>query len=73
MPRRHENPAIICTGFTVSGWSTAKPYVFFIAIDLAPALRCYGILTAKMPHIDWLTAVGIPMRKKYIVLLSTDV
>ncbi len=43
----------------------AKPNVLFIAIDdLAPALRCYGNLIAKLPHVDWLTAAGIPMRKK---------
>ena len=30
----------------------AKPNVLFIAIDdLAPALRCYGNLIAKTPHI----------------------
>jgi uncharacterized sulfatase len=42
-----------------------KPNVLFIAInDLTPALRCYGNLMAKLPHIDQLTAAGIPMRKK---------
>ncbi len=31
----------------------AKPNVLFIAIhDLAPALRCYGNLIAKLPHVD---------------------
>jgi len=64
MPRRHENPAIICTGFAVSGWSAAKPYVLFIAIDLAPALRCYGILMAKKPQFSVLTRGGMPMGKK---------
>ena len=35
----------------------AKPNVLFIAIDdLAPALRCYGNLIAKTPHIDRLAA-----------------
>jgi hypothetical protein len=51
--RRHENPAIIYTGFAVSGWGASKPNVLFIAIDdLAPALRCYGILMAKMPQFS---------------------
>ena len=38
----------------------AKPNVLFIAIDdLAPALRCYGNLIAKTPHIDRLAASGV--------------
>ncbi|MCH2608109.1 MAG: hypothetical protein MKZ92_06200, partial [Pedosphaera sp.] len=37
----------------------AKPNVLFIAIDdLAPALRCYGNLIAKTPHVDRLAASG---------------
>ena len=50
IPRRHENPVIICTGFAVSGWSAAKPYVLFIAIDLAPALLRHS--DGKMPQFS---------------------
>ena len=43
----------------VTGWA-AKPNVLFIAVDdLAPALRCYGNLIAKTPHIDRLAATGV--------------
>ena len=43
--------------FASMGWSAQKPNVLFIAIDdLAPALRCYGNLIAKTPHIDRLAA-----------------
>ena len=42
----------------VTGWA-AKPNVLFIAVDdLAPALRCYGNLIAKTPHIDRLAGNG---------------
>ena len=41
----------------------AKPNVLFIAIDdLAPALRSYGNLIAKTPHIDRLAASGLIAR-----------
>ena len=44
----------------------AKPNVLFIAIDdLAPALRCYGILIAKTPHIDRLAATGVRFDRAY--------
>jgi hypothetical protein len=56
--------AIVCLGFATSSWSASKPNVLFIAIDdLAPALRCYGILMAKMPQFSVLTR-GVPMGKK---------
>ena len=44
----------------------AKPNVLFIAIDdLAPALRCYGNLIAKTPHIDRLAASGVRFDRAY--------
>ena len=44
----------------------AKPNVLFIAIDdLAPALRCYGNLIAKTPHIDRLAACGVRFDRAY--------
>jgi len=43
-----------------------KPNVLFIAIDdLAPALRCYGNLIAKTPHIDRLAATGVRFDRAY--------
>ena len=45
---------------------TAKPNVLFIAIDdLAPALRCYGNLIAKTPHVDRLAASGVRFDRAY--------
>lgn len=42
---------------TTPSWAVDKPNILFIAIDdLAPALRCYGNLIAKTPHIDRLAA-----------------
>ena len=44
----------------------AKPNVLFIAIDdLAPALRCYGNLIAKTPHIDRLATTGVRFDRAY--------
>ena len=44
----------------------AKPNVLFIAIDdLAPALRCYGNLIAKTPHVDRLAASGVRFDRAY--------
>ena len=44
----------------------AKPNVLFIAIDdLTPALRCYGNLIAKTPHIDRLAASGERFDRAY--------
>ena len=66
-------PVILCLSFVSVGWSASKPNVLFIAIDdLAPALRCYGNLIAKTPHIDRLAASGVPMGKNLIVLLFSD-
>ena len=49
----------------VTGWA-AKPNVLFIAVDdLAPALRCYGNLIAKTPHIDRLAATGVRFDRAY--------
>ncbi|MBO35357.1 MAG: iduronate-2-sulfatase, partial [Verrucomicrobiales bacterium] len=43
-----------------------RPNVLFIAIDdLAPALRCYGNLIAKTPHIDRLAATGVRFDRAY--------
>ena len=51
--------------FTATTWA-AKPNVLFIAIDdLAPALRCYGNLIAKTPHIDRLAATGVRFDRAY--------
>ena len=51
--------------FASMGWA-AKPNVLFIAIDdLAPALRCYGNLIAKTPHIDRLAATGVRFDRAY--------
>ena len=51
--------------FASMGWA-AKPNVLFIAIDdLAPALRCYGNLIAKTPHIDRLSASGVRFDRAY--------
>jgi uncharacterized sulfatase len=48
-----------------TSWA-AKPNVLFIAIDdLAPALRCYGNLIAKTPHIDRLAASGVRFDRAY--------
>ena len=45
---------------STTGWAADKPNVLFIAIDdLAPALRCYGNLIAKTPHIDHLATCGV--------------
>jgi hypothetical protein len=44
--------AIVCLGFANSSWGASKPNVLFIAIDLAPTLRCYGILIAKIPQFS---------------------
>ena len=64
----------LCMGFVSVGLSAAKPNVLFIAIDdLAPALRCYGNLIARTPHIDRLAASEVLKGKKLIVLLSKDV
>ena len=58
--------AIFCIGIATVGWGDAKPNVLFIAIDdLAPALRCYGNLIAKTPHIDRLAASGVRFDRAY--------
>ena len=57
---------ILCLSFVSVGWSAPKPNVLFIAIDdLAPALRCYGNLIAKTPHIDRLAASGVRFDRAY--------
>ncbi|MDE2681583.1 MAG: sulfatase [Verrucomicrobiota bacterium] len=57
---------ILCLGFVSVGWSATKPNVLFIAIDdLAPALRCYGNLIAKTPHIDRLAVSGVRFDRAY--------
>jgi len=49
---------------TSIGWAAKKPNILFIAIDdLAPALRCYGTLIARTPHIDRLAASGVLKRQ----------
>ena len=51
---------------STTGWAADKPNVLFIAIDdLAPALRCYGNLIAKTPHIDRLAASGVRFDRAY--------
>ena len=51
---------------TTPSWAVDKPNVLFIAIDdLAPALRCYGNLIAKTPHIDRLAASGVRFDRAY--------
>jgi uncharacterized sulfatase len=51
---------------TTPGWAADKPNILFIAIDdLAPALRCYGNLIAKTPHIDRLAASGVRFDRAY--------
>ena len=51
---------------TTPGWAVDKPNILFIAIDdLAPALRCYGNLIAKTPHIDRLAASGVRFDRAY--------
>ena len=51
--------------FATNSWA-AKPNVLFIAIDdLAPALRCYGNLIAKTPHIDHLATSGVRFDRAY--------
>ena len=56
--------AYLC--FAFPGWAAKKPNVLFIAIDdLAPALRCYGNLIAKTPHIDRLAATGVRFDRAY--------
>jgi len=51
---------------TTTGWAADKPNILFIAIDdLAPALRCYGNLIAKTPHIDRLAASGVRFDRAY--------
>ena len=58
--------AVFCISFAVSGWGAKKPNVLFIAIDdLAPALRCYGNLIARTPHIDRLAASGVRFDRAY--------
>ena len=58
--------AVFCISFSVSGWGAKKPNVLFIAIDdLAPALRCYGNLIARTPHIDRLAASGVRFDRAY--------
>ncbi|MEE2947787.1 MAG: sulfatase [Verrucomicrobiota bacterium] len=53
--------AFLCT----EGYA-GKPNVLFIAIDdLAPALRCYGNLIAKTPHIDRLATSGVRFERAY--------
>ena len=43
-----------------------KHNVLFIAVDdLAPALRCYGNLIAKTPHIDRLATSGVRFDRAY--------
>ena len=57
---------ILCLSFVSVGWSAPKPNVLFIAIDdLAPALRCYGNLIARTPHIDRLAASGVRFDRAY--------
>ena len=44
----------------------AKPNVLFIAVDdLANALGCYGVKTAKTPHMDRLAASGVRFDRAY--------
>ncbi len=44
----------------------AKPNVLFIAVDdLANALGCYGVETAKTPHMDRLAASGVRFDRAY--------
>ena len=51
---------------TTPSWAVDKPNILFIAIDdLAPALRCYGNLIAKTPHIDRLAASGVRFDRAY--------
>ena len=51
---------------STTGWAADKPNVLFIAIDdLAPALRCYGNLIAKTPHIDHLATSGVRFDRAY--------
>ena len=51
---------------TTPSWAVDKPNILFIAIDdLAPALRCYGDLIAKTPHIDRLAASGVRFDRAY--------
>ena len=58
--------AIFYIGIVTGSWGAAKPNILFIAIDdLAPALRCYGNLIAKTPHIDRLAASGVRFDRAY--------
>ena len=51
---------------TTPSWAVDKPNILFIAIDdLAPALRCYGNLIAKTPHIDRLATSGVRFDRAY--------
>ena len=51
---------------STTGLAADKPNVLFIAIDdLAPALRCYGNLIAKTPHIDHLATSGVRFDRAY--------
>jgi iduronate 2-sulfatase len=52
--------------FLASSLSAAVPNVLFIAVDdLANALGCYGVKTAKTPHMDHLAASGVRFDRAY--------
>ncbi|MEM9586373.1 MAG: sulfatase [Planctomycetota bacterium] len=51
---------------TASQSDSDKPNVLFIAVDdLSCALRCYGDVVAKTPHIDGLAASGVRFHRAY--------
>lgn len=57
---------ICLTCASLQGAAVSRPNVLFIAVDdLAPALRCYGDLVAKTPHIDRLAASGVRFDRAY--------
>lgn len=59
---------LVVVSWLVIGPSTfaAQPNVLFIAVDdLANALGCYGVKTAKTPHMDRLAASGVRFDRAY--------